>query len=124
MNRLKISVPVVLLYFIAVICCAGICPGTGRRPMHLSSVRDGCVRGFLTGLVTVRLADGAQCTVVLAQGTYNHPVTALLGRYFDDVSAGGPCRCACRAAGVCVECPEDGAGPGFPARLPVRCRLL
>jgi hypothetical protein len=62
----------------------------------------------LTGLVTVRLADGAQCTVVLAQGTYNHPVTALLGRYFDDVSAEALADVLAALKGCALNAPEVG----------------
>jgi hypothetical protein len=36
-------------------------------------------------VVTLALEDGTQCTVVLDEGGYDHPVIALLGQYFDDV---------------------------------------
>ncbi len=38
-------------------------------------------------IVTLELMDGTICTVTLAEGDYDHPVIALLGMYFDDVSA-------------------------------------
>lgn len=38
------------------------------------------------GTVTIDTGDGL-CTVTLSPGTYEHPIVALLGAYFDDVSA-------------------------------------
>jgi len=40
-----------------------------------------------TNTVTLQLADDSLCTVQLSDGTYDHPITSLLGSYFDDVSA-------------------------------------
>jgi hypothetical protein len=40
-----------------------------------------------TGLVTVYTGDGLLCTVTL-DGDYDHPIVALLGEYFGDVSTG------------------------------------
>lgn len=39
-----------------------------------------------TNTVIVQLADGTRCTVTVT-GTYDHPIAALLGMYFGDVSA-------------------------------------
>ena len=40
----------------------------------------------VTMIVTLALEDGTRCTVVIDDGAYDHPVIALLGQYFDDVS--------------------------------------
>jgi hypothetical protein len=40
-----------------------------------------------TNTVTVQLEDDSLCTVQLSDGTYDHPITSLLGTYFDQVSA-------------------------------------
>ena len=87
MNRLKMSVPIVLCILLLLF----VVPAFAQEPEVATCVSpvSGTVVGVnaSTGLVTVGLADGTQCTVTLGQGSYNHPVVALLGQYFDDVSA-------------------------------------
>ncbi|MGA9533474.1 MAG: hypothetical protein WBR18_12220, partial [Anaerolineales bacterium] len=40
-----------------------------------------------TNTVTLQLEDDSLCTVQLSDGTYDHPITSLLGSYFDDINA-------------------------------------
>ncbi len=108
MNRLKISIPILLFAVLLVFTLPVYAQDPATAPC--ASPVSGTVVAVdpLTGLVTVGLADGGQCTVVLAQGTYQHPVTALLGQYFDDVSVETLAEALDALQGCALDVPEVG----------------
>jgi len=57
--------------------------------------------------ITVELSDGTMCTVQLSAG-YDHPITSLLGTYFNDMSAESLAE-ALAALQVSLVCPEGEA---------------